>query len=94
MSVVWRVCGRSVQSEPFFSLVAETGPVPKCLHRIDLAAGMLGRDPSNGTLVAPVLLLFLLIFLLAVCIPDPTARDTQSVSGLSWYSWKLLGEGD
>lgn len=69
-------------------------PVPKCLHRIDLAAGMLGRDLSNGTLVAPVLLLFLLIFLLAVCIPDPTARDTQSVSGLSWYSWKLLGEGN
>lgn len=31
MSVVWRVCGRSVQSEPFFSLVAETGPRPQML---------------------------------------------------------------
>lgn len=67
-------------------------PVSECLHKIHLAASMLGRGLRKGALAPPVFPLFLLFFLLAICIPDPTARDTQRVSGLSWYHWKFWGE--
>lgn len=70
MSVVWRVYGMKVQSE---ASSGDRPPVSKCLHKIHLAASMLGRGLSKGTLAAPILL----FFLLAVCIPDPTGRDTQ-----------------